>query len=236
MQQFFYIVSGFSCSTFHFFCLYDEFFLFSKYFLTSCIESETQWVKLSDVENSFEGVVDLIVKSNVSTFVLSFWEQSVYLMKKKTHSLRQLAAVAEQYLAGKNKKLSSRDFNLKKSACALRPIVKNADASSATRKGLKYFNCRKLGLIKVGAICVYKVEVEEIFATSTKSLVMPLRSARKNFYHRVSDLDGNKSVIVIRGTFCSGVIVQRFGQKKTFNRQSRYVMMVTCTLFLNFLT
>ena len=133
---------------FPFFCLYDEFFLFSKYFLTSCIESETQWVKLSDVENSFEGVVDLIVKNNVSTFVLSFWEQSVYLMKKKTHSLRQLAAVAEQYLAGKNKKLSSRDFNLKKSACALRPTVKNADASSATRKGLKYFNCRKLGLIK----------------------------------------------------------------------------------------
>ena len=138
MQQFFYIVSGFSCSTFHFSCLYDEFFLFSKYFLTSCIDR----VKRSGCQHCIN------ICYNVSTFVLGFWELSVYLMKKKTQSLRQLAEVEEQYLAGQNKKLSGWDFNWKKSACALRPTVKNTDASSATRKGLKCFNCKKLGRIK----------------------------------------------------------------------------------------
>ena len=170
-------------------------------------------MKLSDVENSFEGVVDLIVKNNVSTFVLGFWELSVYLIKKKTQSLRQLAAVAEQYLAGQNKKLSGRDFNLK-SACALRPTVKNADASSATKKGLKCFNCRKLGLIK--SRCYLRVQGRggRNFCYEYTKFGHAFTQCEKKFYHRVSDLDGNKSVIILRGTFCSGVIVKRIWSKK----------------------
>ena len=76
----------------------------------------TQWVKLSDVESSLEGVVELMVKEQ---FVNSCSKElSVHLMERKPQSLREFAAIAEQYLTAHNKKLSSRDFNAKKSISA----------------------------------------------------------------------------------------------------------------------
>ena len=65
-------------------------------------------------------------------------------MDRKPQSLTELVAIAEQYLTAHNKKLSSRDLNSKKSICASRQEMKNTDASSATTKRIKRFNCWKL--------------------------------------------------------------------------------------------
>ena len=66
-------------------------------------------------------------------------ELSVHLMERKLQSFRELAAIAEQYLTAHNKKLSSRDFNLKKSASASGPASRNTDTSFATTRGLSHF-------------------------------------------------------------------------------------------------
>ena len=69
---------------------------------------------------------------------------SVHLMERKPQSLRELAAIREQYLTAYNKKLLSRRFN-SKSDRAIRPKVKNTNACFAKTGGLKCFNCRKIG-------------------------------------------------------------------------------------------
>ena len=103
----------------------------------------TQWVKLSDVESSFEGVVELMVKEQ---FVNSCSKKlSVHLMKRKPQSLRELAAIAEQYLTAHNKKLSSRDFSAKKTVGAPRPEGKIPDISPTTTGSIKCFDCGKIG-------------------------------------------------------------------------------------------
>ena len=94
------------------------------------------------MEFSFEGVFNLIVKEQ---FINSYSKELfVHLMERKFLSFRELAAIAEQYQTAHNKKLSSQDFNSKKSACALVSDVKNTDAFSATSRNLKGFNCEKL--------------------------------------------------------------------------------------------
>ena len=99
-------------------------------------------MKLSDKEFSFEGVVDLIVKQQFINYCSK--ELLIHLIEKKFQRFRELAAIVEQYLTAYNKKLSSRDFNSKKSACALIPEVKNANAFSATIGDLKGFCCENL--------------------------------------------------------------------------------------------
>ena len=103
----------------------------------------TQWVKLSDLESSFEGVVELMVKEQ---FINSrARELSVHLMECKPQSLRELAAIAENYLTAHNKKLSNRDFNAKKIIGAPRPEGKIPDVSPTTTGSIKCFNCGKVG-------------------------------------------------------------------------------------------
>ena len=58
-------------------------------------------------------------------------------MERKPQSLRELAAIAEQYLTAHNKKLSSQDFNAKKSIGAPRPEGKIPDASPAMTGSIK---------------------------------------------------------------------------------------------------
>ena len=66
-------------------------------------------------------------------------------MKRKLQNLRELAAIAEQYLTAHNKKLSIRDFSSKKRALSPRPKGKILDASPATTEGIKCFSCEKFG-------------------------------------------------------------------------------------------
>ena len=68
----------------------------------------TQWVKLSDVESSFEGVVELMVKEQFLNSCSK--ELSVHLMEWKHQSLREFAAITENYLTAHDMKLSSQKF------------------------------------------------------------------------------------------------------------------------------
>ena len=103
----------------------------------------TQWVKLSDVESSFEGIIELMVKEQFANSCSK--ELSVHLMKRKPQSLRELAAIAEQYLTAHNKKLSSRDFNANAKKNAPRSEGKISDISPTTTGSIKCFNCGKVG-------------------------------------------------------------------------------------------
>ena len=64
---------------------------------------------------------------------------------EKSHSLGELAAIAEQCLTAHNKKLSGRDFNAKKSIGASRPEGKIPDVSPTTTGSIKCFSCERLG-------------------------------------------------------------------------------------------
>ena len=98
---------------------------------------------MSDVESNFKSVVELVIKEQ---FIKSCSRKLlVHLMEWKPQSLRELAAIAEQYLTAHNNKLSSRDFNSKKSDRAIRSEVKNMDACFAKIGDLKCFNCGKIG-------------------------------------------------------------------------------------------
>ena len=63
------------------------------------------------------------------------------LIERKPQSLRELAAIAEQYLTAHNKKLSSRNFNAKKNVGTSRQEGKISDVFPATTKSIKYFSC-----------------------------------------------------------------------------------------------
>ena len=103
----------------------------------------TQWVKLSDMESSFEGVVELMVKEQFINACPK--ELSVHLMESKHQDLRELAASAGQYLTAHNRKLSSRDVSAKKSFGAPRLEGKIPDISPTTKGNIKCFNCGKVG-------------------------------------------------------------------------------------------
>ena len=57
----------------------------------------------------------------------------------------RIGSDAEQYLTAHNKKLSSRDFNVKRSVGAPRPEDKIPDISPATTENIKCFSCGKVG-------------------------------------------------------------------------------------------
>ena len=77
-------------------------------------------------------------------------------MERKPQSLVELAEIGEQYLTVHNKKLSSREFNSKMSACVSRSEVKNTDF--ATTGNIKCFNCKKSGHRQASVFCVCKDE------------------------------------------------------------------------------
>ena len=65
-------------------------------------------------------------------------------MERKPESFRELEAIAEQYLTA-HKKLSSRDFNAKKSIGDPRPEGKSPDVFPTTTGSIKCFSCGKVG-------------------------------------------------------------------------------------------
>ena len=65
----------------------------------------TKWVKLAKVEESFDGVVELMVREQFTNACPK--ELSVYLNERSPKTLDELVTWAEQYLMAHNKKLSS---------------------------------------------------------------------------------------------------------------------------------
>ena len=65
----------------------------------------TKWLKLAKVEESFDGVVELMVREQFTNACPK--ELSVYLNERSLKTLDELVTWAEQYLMAHNKKLSS---------------------------------------------------------------------------------------------------------------------------------
>ena len=65
----------------------------------------TKWVKLAEVEESFDGVVKLMVREQFTNACPK--ELSVYLNERSPKTLDEQVTWAEQYLMAHNKKLSS---------------------------------------------------------------------------------------------------------------------------------
>ena len=91
-------------------------------------------------------------------------------MERKSQSLRELVAIAEQYLTAYYKKLSIRDFSSKKSVSAPRQEVKDSDVSSETTRGIKCFIWEKLGY----RVSEYLSQVQD-------------RNAKRNFCYRCGE-------------------------------------------------
>ena len=72
----------------------------------------TQWLQLSEMENTLKSAVDFMLKQQFINFC--FKQLSVYLIERKAQSLREFGATAEQHLTTQNKKLAGYDFNTMK--------------------------------------------------------------------------------------------------------------------------
>ncbi len=101
----------------------------------------SKWVELASVGDDFDGVVDLMVREQFTNACSK--ELSIYLMERKPKDLKEMAAIADQYLTAHNKKLSSRDSYSKKGV--QKSEVKNADASTSQDGGFKCYSCGGLG-------------------------------------------------------------------------------------------
>ena len=94
----------------------------------------TKWVKLAKVEESFDGVVELMVREQFTNACPK--ELSVYLNERSPKTLDELVTWAEQYLMAHNKKLSSSQSR--------REDVKNGSRggnSERPRSALQCFQC-----------------------------------------------------------------------------------------------
>ena len=100
-------------------------------------------------------------------------------MERKPQSFRELAAIAEQYLTAHNKKLSSRDFNAKKSVGAPRPEGKIPDVSPTTTGSIKCFSCRRLGYKARECFRACKIKEEKGIATDAEESIILSCSAKK---------------------------------------------------------
>ena len=94
----------------------------------------TKWVKLAKVEESFDGVVELMVREQFTKACPK--KLSVYLNERSPKTLDELVTWAEQYLMAHNKKLSSSQSR--------REDVKNGSRggnSDRPRSALQCFRC-----------------------------------------------------------------------------------------------
>ena len=94
----------------------------------------TKWVKLAKVEESFDGVVELMVQEQFTNACPK--ELSVYLNERSPNTLDELVTWAEQYLKARNKKLSSSQSR--------REDVKNGSRggnSERPRSAVQCFRC-----------------------------------------------------------------------------------------------
>ena len=100
----------------------------------------TKWEKLAKVEESFDEVLELMVREQFTNVCSK--ELSVYLNERSPKTLDELATWAEQYLMAHNKKLSSKN-------AIGRGENLNVDESERSperpRELLKCYRCRREG-------------------------------------------------------------------------------------------
>ena len=100
----------------------------------------TKWIELNKVEQSFMGVVDFITSEQ---FTSSFPKDlSMWLKQSNPKTLDELSRLADQYLATRSQKLSSKEVINRDSA---RSGVKDKHSRFPPANSLKCFLCNRVG-------------------------------------------------------------------------------------------
>ena len=100
----------------------------------------TKWVELAEVEQTFMGVVDLVVREQFTSSC--FKDLSIWLKQSNPKTLDKLSRLADQYLAARNQKLSSKEVIKRGSA---RAGVKDNHSGFPPASTLKCFLCNRVG-------------------------------------------------------------------------------------------
>ena len=100
----------------------------------------TKWVELAEVEQTFMGVVDLIVREQFTSSCSK--DLSIWLKQSNPKTLDELSRLADQYLAARNQKLSSKEVVKRESA---RAGVKDNYSEFPPASTLKCFLCNRVG-------------------------------------------------------------------------------------------
>ena len=100
----------------------------------------TKWVELAEVEQTFMGVVDLIVREQFTSSCPK--DLLIWLKQRNPKTLDELSRLADQYLVARNQKLSSKEGIKRDSA---RAGVKNNHSGFPPASTLKCFLCNCVG-------------------------------------------------------------------------------------------
>ena len=99
----------------------------------------TKWVELAKVEQTFMGVVDLIIREQFTSFCSK--DLSIWLKQSNPKTFDELSRLAEQYLAAHNQKLSSKEVVKRDNA---RAGVKDNHIGFPPASTLKCFLCNRV--------------------------------------------------------------------------------------------
>ena len=99
-----------------------------------------KWVELAEVEQTFRGVVDLIVREQFTSSCSK--DLSIWLKQSNPKTLDELSRLAAQYLAARNQKLSSKEVIKRYSA---RAGMKDNHSGFPPASTLKCFVCNRVG-------------------------------------------------------------------------------------------
>ena len=100
----------------------------------------TEWVELAEVEQTFMGVVDLIVREQFTSSCSK--DLSIWLKQSNPKTLDELSRLADQYLAARNQKLSSKEVIKHDNA---RAGVEDNHSGFSLASTLKCFLCNRVG-------------------------------------------------------------------------------------------
>ena len=100
----------------------------------------TKWIELAKVEQIFMGVVDFIVREQFTSSCSK--DLLIWLKQSKPKTLVELSRLADQYLAARNQKLSSKEVIKRDSA---RLGVKDNHSGFPPASTLKCFLCNRVG-------------------------------------------------------------------------------------------
>ena len=100
----------------------------------------TKSIELAEVEQTFMGVVDLIIREQFTSSCSK--DLSIWLKQCNSKTLDELSRLADQYLATRNQKLSSKEVIKRESA---RAGVKDDHSGFPPASTLKCFLCNRVG-------------------------------------------------------------------------------------------
>ena len=100
----------------------------------------TKWIELAEVEQTFVGVVDLIVREQFTSSCPK--DLSIWLKQSNSKTLDELSLLIDQHLAARNQKLSSKEVIKRDDA---RACVKHSHSEFSPASTLKCLLCNRVG-------------------------------------------------------------------------------------------